>query len=163
MADPMLAAGEVYAPYSGPVDNLTFTTPVPYDDAAAAGMKLLGAAAASSRAAKAAKMAEFYIDPHTVRFSQDSIKATFKEGGSIDDLVQSLKSGAVEPKDIPAVRLVEKDGVLYSLDNRRVEAFRRAGMDMKARMATQKEIQRESNGKFTTRNEGRSVRMREKK
>ncbi|MBD9598140.1 RHS repeat-associated core domain-containing protein, partial [Ensifer sp. ENS05] len=162
VADPLLTTGEVYAPYSGPVDNFSMTTPIPYDDAAAAGLKTLAVAAASSKAAKAARMAEFYVDPSAVRFSQDSIKATFKEGGSIDDLVQSLKAGTVQPKDIPAVRLVEKDGVLYSLDNRRVEAFRRAGMDMKARMATEKEIQRER-GKFTTENEGRSARVREKK
>lgn len=76
------------------------------------------------------------IDPKQVRFSQDSIKATSKDGRSVDDLAQALRSGKVKPEDVPAIRVVDRDGVLYTLDNRRLAAFQQADMNVPARWAT---------------------------
>ena len=101
-----------------------------------------------------------FIDPETVRCSQSSIKSTFKEGGTIAELAESLKSGAADAANVFPVRLMEREGVLFALDNRRMEAFRRAGTPMPYRMATPEEIADES-WKFTTRNGGISVRVRE--
>jgi hypothetical protein len=54
---------------------------------------------------------------------------------------------------------VERDGQLFTLDNRRLEAFRRAGVPIPWRMATPEEIEEES-FKFTTKNGGISVKVR---
>ena len=109
----------------------------------------------------AAKSGGGLIDPATVRFSQDSIKGTFKAGGSVDDLAAGLKAGTIKPGDIPAIRLVDKDGVLYSLDNRRLQAFQQAGVPIPYRMATPEEVAAEA-FKFTTENGGTSIRVRGK-
>jgi len=99
------------------------------------------------------------INPNMVRFSQDSIGATFKNGGSIDDLASGLRNGATDPAVIPQIRLFERDGVLYTLDNRRLWAFQQAGVEVPYRMATADEVAAEA-FKFTTSNQGASVRVR---
>jgi RHS repeat-associated protein len=100
-----------------------------------------------------------FIDPHSVRFSQDSVKATFSAGGSMDDLTKALISKTVKPGDIPAIRLVQRDGLLYTLDNRRLLAFQKADVPIPYRMATAAEEAAEG-WKFTTKNEGTSIRVR---
>lgn len=99
------------------------------------------------------------INPSEVRFSQSSIKATFKEGGSIDELAAGLRSGKISPESVPPIRVVEINGKLYTLDNRRLEAFRRAGVEIRYRLATPEEAAKEG-WKFTTTNEGVSIRVR---
>ncbi len=102
------------------------------------------------------------INPHSVRFSQNSIKGTFKNGISIDDLVNGLKNGTIDPKDIPPIRLTERNGQLFSLDNRRLEAFKRAGVDAPYRLATPQESVKGA-AKFSTSNGGTSIKIRGKK
>jgi hypothetical protein len=71
----------------------------------------------------------------------------------------ALRSGTLKADQVPAIRLVEKDGHLFTLDNRRLEAFRRAGVDVPYRMATPAEAAKEA-WKFTTKNDGVSIRIR---
>jgi hypothetical protein len=99
------------------------------------------------------------MDPNQVRFSQNSISYWLSQGQTIDDLAEGLRSGQIHAKEIPPLRLVQKGGLFYTLDNRRLEAFRRAGIEIPWRIATPEEIDRES-WKFTTTNEGISVRIR---
>jgi hypothetical protein len=99
------------------------------------------------------------LNPESIRFSQASIKATFRDGTSIDDMAEELHSGRLHPYDVPAIRIFERDGKLFTLDNRRLEAFRRAGVDVPVRMATPQEISEES-WKFTTHNDGVSIQIR---
>ena len=95
-----------------------------------------------------------------IRFTQDSISATFKDGSSVDDLINGLKSGKISPNDVPAIRIFEKDGVIYSLDNRRLYAFKEAGIDnINYVWATPKEIANEA-WKMTTNNGGVTIRVR---
>ncbi|MBI4747665.1 MAG: hypothetical protein HY774_04210 [Acidobacteria bacterium] len=101
----------------------------------------------------------YSIDPAAVRFSQDSCNYYFKNGGNIDDLAAALRNGQVSPMDIPEIRLVEKDGLFFSLDNRRLETFRRAQIPIRYRMATVSEIQHDA-FKFTTTNDGVSIYVR---
>jgi hypothetical protein len=99
------------------------------------------------------------LDPQSIRFSQASIKVTFRDGTSIDDLAEELQSGRLPPHNVPAIRVFEREGKLFTLDNRRLEAFRRAGVDVPVRMATPQEIAEEA-WKFTTPNDGVSIRIR---
>ena len=84
------------------------------------------------------------MSPFDVHFSQSSISYSFRDGTTIDELAQALKSGQVNPQDVPPLRLLEKNGVYFTLDNRRLEAFRRAKLEIPWRLATGEEIAAES-------------------
>uniref|UniRef100_UPI003F49333C hypothetical protein n=1 Tax=Pseudonocardia sp. CA-138482 TaxID=3240023 RepID=UPI003F49333C len=100
------------------------------------------------------------INPASVRFTQDDIGGNFRDGRTVKDLVEGLRNGSVDPAKIPMIRLVEKDGKLYSLDNRRLAAFKEAGVDVRYRMAKPREIASEWERKFTTDNDGTSIIIR---
>ncbi|MGI8554127.1 MAG: hypothetical protein ACR2PL_25575 [Dehalococcoidia bacterium] len=99
------------------------------------------------------------IDPFLVRFSQDSINHRFRSGETIEELAADLRNGRVAPNSMAPIRLVERGGLLFTLDNRRLEAFRRAREKVPYRMATAEEDAEEA-WKFTTTNQGVSVRIR---
>src|SRR5437588_722662 len=99
------------------------------------------------------------MDPTNVRFSQNSISYRFRDGSTIDALAEGLRNGQVRPEDVPPLRLVAREGQMFTLDNRRLEAFRRAGVAIPWRLATPEEIATEA-WKFTTTNGGLSVRVR---
>jgi hypothetical protein len=100
------------------------------------------------------------MDPNNVRFTQDSIKAEFSDGRSVDDLIEDLRAGRVTAGDLPPIRIFERDGKIYSLDNRRLYAFREAGVLIRTVEATPQELARELRRKFTTDNDGASIRVR---
>jgi len=109
-------------------------------------------AASGSRVLAAPSRGAVLRNPAEVRFSQDSIKAGFKDPkfGSIDDLAEGVRTGRIKPADIEPIRLVEREGKLITIDNRRLEAFRRAGVEIPTRMATPEEIaQAIRQGKFS--------------
>jgi len=93
-----------------------------------------------------------FIDPTKIRFSQDSISGNFRNGQSIDDVSRALRSaeGAELAKNFEPIRLVERNGLLYTLDNRRLAAFSAAGRQVPFRWATSEEIEKEWLDKFTT-------------
>lgn len=99
------------------------------------------------------------IDPFLVRFTQDSIGPTFRDGGTVADLIAALRSGVADPARIAPIRLFERDGILSSLDNRRLFAFRQANVPVPDRWATEEEVQRER-WKFKPVDEGRTVHVR---
>jgi RHS repeat-associated protein len=101
------------------------------------------------------------MNTSTIRFTQDSVGKAFKDGsGTLSDLVKGLKDGSVKTTDVPAIRVFQKDGKWYTLDNRRLEAFKQADVkNIPIKKATQEEIEKEA-WKFTTKNDGASVRVR---
>jgi hypothetical protein len=46
------------------------------------------------------------IDPDGVRFSRNSIKATFREGGTIDPLAEGLRTGVVNAEHVPSREVI---------------------------------------------------------
>jgi len=68
------------------------------------------------------------IDPSMIRFSQGSISKMFKNGDDISNLTKGLKDGSINPSSVDPIRLVEMDGNVFSLDNRRLKAFQDAGV-----------------------------------
>jgi hypothetical protein len=100
-------------------------------------------------------------DPSLIRFSQNSIGRTFSDGRSLDALVAGLKNGTIKPGDVPAIRVFEQNGQWFTLDNRRLQAFRQAGVDVPFRLATTEEILEASrHGKFNSPDGGLSIRIR---
>jgi hypothetical protein len=101
-------------------------------------------------------------DPQSIRYTQGSVGPTFTDEryGSVDDLVRKLRAGEIDATSFPPIRVVERDGVLWTLDNRRLEAFRQAGVHVPTVMAYEDEVRREWRRKFTTKNDGESVTIR---
>jgi RHS repeat-associated protein len=123
------------------------------------GVTLLGAAegigplAAEARGATgAARAADGLIDPNLVRFSQDSVKSTFRNGAGVNDAIAALRGpdGASVAARFPPIRLFESEGRLFTLDNRRLLAFSMAGREVPFRMATAAEISQEGTRKLST-------------
>ena len=71
---------------------------------------------------------ECIMDPNDIRYTQKSISKNFKEGGAVDDMIKGLKDGSIEPSDVEPIRIFKQDGKIYSLDNRRLYAFKQAGV-----------------------------------
>jgi hypothetical protein len=95
-------------------------------------------------------------DPSTIRFTQSSVSATFKDGQTVQETIDALRSGKLSPNDLPPIRVFEKDGLNYTLDNRRLFAAGQAGVPVKTIPATAEEVAKES-WKFTTPNNGTIV------
>ena len=71
------------------------------------------------------------INPHRIRFSQDDIAPNFRNAvGSVLDLTKKLTQNIVDPGSIKPIRIVQKDGMIFSLDNRRLHAFQLAGIEI---------------------------------
>ena len=100
-----------------------------------------------------------FINPNKIRYTQNNIKSSFSNGNSIYDTIKGLKSGKIKPGDIPPIRIFEKHGQRYTLDNRRLYAAEQAGVNVKYRMATEKGITNEA-WKITTKNNGTSIKVR---
>ncbi len=101
-----------------------------------------------------------YANPKDIRFTQDSVKNSFSDGKVLQTTIDDLKSGKISPADLPAVRVFEKDGLVYSLDNRRVLAASAAGVPIKIVPATEAEIAKEIGRKMTTANNGSIICVR---
>ncbi|WP_343565486.1 hemagglutinin repeat-containing protein [Kiloniella sp. b19] len=99
------------------------------------------------------------VDSGLVRFTQSSISGNFSDGRSVDDLVTGLRNGTVDPSSLPPIRTFEVNGQLYSLDNRRLYAYQKAGIDVPTQPATTAEITRDT-FKFTTPNGGQDILVR---
>ena len=93
-------------------------------------------------------------DPSAIRFTQDSIGTTFKDGRSVQGLIDGLKAGKLTPNDLPPIRTFERDGLTFTLDNRRLFAASQAGVKVRTVPATAEEIAKELPRKFTTPNKG---------
>jgi hypothetical protein len=57
------------------------------------------------------------IDTSLVRFSQDSVAATFRNGTNLNEAAAALRAGGAEAAaKFPPIRLVEHEGQLFILD-----------------------------------------------
>jgi hypothetical protein len=69
------------------------------------------------------------VNPRDILFTQDTVSPNFSDGGTITDVVRGLRDGTIKVDDFPTIRVVESDGKLFTLDNRRLTAFNAAGVD----------------------------------
>ncbi|HEY1028120.1 MAG TPA: hypothetical protein VGE28_10915, partial [Pseudomonas sp.] len=97
-----------------------------------------------------------YANPADIKFTQNSVSNTFKDGQSLQTTIDGLKSGKISPDALPPIRVFEKDGVIYSLDNRRLLAVSQAGVPIKIVPATQAEVVKEA-WKMTNPNGGEII------
>ncbi|WP_209725729.1 MULTISPECIES: LysM peptidoglycan-binding domain-containing protein [Asticcacaulis] len=100
------------------------------------------------------------MNPRDIRFTQDTVSPNFSDGGTINDAVAQLRNGAVSADDFPAIRLVEHDGKLWSLDNRRLVAFNAAQLDnipVKTLDMSDPSVRAEFLKKFRPVNDGKNI------
>ena len=81
------------------------------------------------------------IPARSVRFTRDSAGKSFKDGRSVMDLATGLSDGSVDPSSLPPIRIFnDEQGVLRSLDNRRLFAGQYADVELPYQWATPSEI-----------------------
>ena len=99
------------------------------------------------------------IDPYKIRFSQDSVSSSFRPPqGSVKELIAKLKAGTIDSSDIKPIRIVERNGEVYTLDNRRLYAFQKAGVDIPYQKLDR--IPKRHQDKFNSVNKGMETRVR---
>src|SRR5205823_2569574 len=95
---------------------------------------------------------------NTIRFSHDTIKSTFTEGGEVAQMTADLKAGTLAPSSVAPISIVEKNGMIYTLDNRRLKAFRDAGVAIPYKRLDSVPLNQLF--KFTTENDGIDILIR---
>ena len=100
------------------------------------------------------------VNPKDVRYMQSSIKNQTGDYTVLDN-AQALKEGTLKPSDLPEIRIwKDNDGNLWTLDHRRLAAFRIAGVDeVPFRWATDEEVASQM-WKMTTKTGGASIKLK---
>uniref|UniRef100_A0A0L8FR60 Uncharacterized protein n=1 Tax=Octopus bimaculoides TaxID=37653 RepID=A0A0L8FR60_OCTBM len=96
------------------------------------------------------------LSPKEIRYTQDSISSCFQNGNEIQDLISEIIRGQTTTHEIRTIRVFDKDGKYYSLDNRRLYVFKEVQRLIKSAKFEDKD-------KFTTRNNGLSIQVRKSK
>lgn len=65
-------------------------------------------------------------NPHRILYTNPTILDCFCCGRTVESTTMELTSGTISPKDIPPIRVFQRDGKLLTLDHRRLFAFRAA-------------------------------------
>jgi hypothetical protein len=100
------------------------------------------------------------ISPWRIRSSQNTASWNFKppfQNSSIGDAAFQLREGQISPEQFGAVKLVEKDGMIWSVDNRRILTFRSAGMDIPYEKTTWEALTPAQKSHFTSTTNGESI------
>lgn len=94
--------------------------------------------------------------PQDIRFSQDSISSTFRNGTTLTDTISDLLNGSLEPTDFPVISVFWDDieEAYFSLDNRRLYCFKEACSFIPVKI-----VKRPAIG-LSTKNRGMTVRLR---
>jgi RHS repeat-associated protein len=98
------------------------------------------------------------IDPWAVRFTQDTVDWTFKNPRyNIGDSASQLRNDV--NFDLEPIRIFQRGGNYYTLDNRRLLTYRAAGRSIPYVVVdpSSRSIAREIREKFTTRDDGMTV------
>ena len=97
------------------------------------------------------------VNPNDVHFMQDSIRNQTGDHTVLDN-AEALRNGTLSVNDLPNIRIWEdKNGVLWTLDHRRLAAFRLAGLEeVPFEWANIDDVLRQS-WKMTTQNGGTSI------
>lgn len=100
-----------------------------------------------------------YLKPSQIHFSQPTASQNFSTGQTIVETADALRNGK-PVSSIGIIRVVEYNGQLYTLDNRRLVAFGAAGLakiPVQILSLTNPAVAREFLQKFNPVNDGRNI------
>jgi hypothetical protein len=100
------------------------------------------------------------MNPRDIRCTQDTVSPNFSDGGTLSDAVNQLRSGTITADSFPAIRVVEHNGKVYSLDNRRLTIFNAAEQDsvpIKRLSLSAPDVKAEFLKKFRPINDGQNI------
>ncbi len=100
------------------------------------------------------------ISPWRFRVSQDTASWNFKppfQELTIGEAAYQLRTGGLSPSVYPPVQLVERNGMIWSVDNRRVLTFRSAGMEIQYEKTTWDALTAGQQRHFTSDTNGESI------
>mmetsp|Transcript_108452 Transcript_108452/g.339265 ORF Transcript_108452/g.339265 Transcript_108452/m.339265 type:complete len:302 (+) Transcript_108452:34-939(+) len=98
------------------------------------------------------------MDPADIHYIQDSIANIFRCGRVVCDTMEKLRRKEISPNDISPIMVFEMRGRIHTSDNRRLWAFKNAGVtSVPVLRILQSNVDPD---KFTTTNNGLSIRMR---
>ena len=66
------------------------------------------------------------LDVKHILFTQASIEDTFRDGRTVDSMIEALVEGTLKASRVPPIRVVRKHGQYFTLDHRRLYAMRQA-------------------------------------
>ncbi len=100
-----------------------------------------------------------FVDPTLIRFSQETHSKYFKDRSLVSDLVKKLKKNPEHARTIEPITIVQnpKDGLIYSVDNRRLRAAQEAGVEIKYEKVEWDELSKEQKRHFDTKTQGESI------
>ena len=151
LSDPSIPHLSV-GPSRSPIDNDAFLGPMKRTGQLDAILNygLLPFAGAKLVSALTRLPASGIIDTDQVRFTQSSISHTLRTGEDINDVISALRGpgGDMLAKDFNPIRIFERNGQFYTLDNRRLAIFDMANRNIPFIRATQREVYWQS-WKFT--------------
>ena len=75
-------------------------------------------------------------------------------------IIAGLKSGKIDPDKIKPIRIVEKEGLIFTLDHRRLYSYQQAGIDIQ--YIKLDHVPEKDRKKFRTRNDGVSIIVRKR-
>ena len=101
------------------------------------------------------------LKPSDILYSQDSISNQFHCGiRYIGDTLDQLLIDSSYVQRIPNIQVVERNGTLFSMDNRRLWVFKKAEELGRLETIDVKQTSSFNRNKFTTKNGGASIRIR---
>ena len=114
----------------------------------------------AKKSGKAVEKGSNTVNPKDVNFMQSSIKNQTGEYTVLGN-AEALKNGTLQATDLPEIRIwQDADGKLWTLDHRRLAAFRIAELDsVPFRWATDEEIAGQM-WKMTTKTNGTSIKLK---
>lgn len=101
--------------------------------------------------------------PTDIRFIQDTISSRFQDGRMIDDVINDIRRNRNVINQIPLIKVINKWNHYYSFDNRRLYMFRVLECEGIIRKIKVKQVPADMliPERFTTKNEGISIRLRQ--
>ncbi len=126
------------------ISSVEFVTPIPISLIANIGSSNTDTSLVQATAPKVVMM-----DPSAIRFTQDSISGRFRDGRLVSDTIADLSSGTLRASEIDPIRVFERGGSTFTLDNRRLFAASEAGTTVLTRPAAATELAKEMARKST--------------
>ena len=102
------------------------------------------------------RVGDLQVDVQQLRFTQNTISSYFRDGRSVKQLAEELRSNPSRAQALPKLQVFAHAGRLHSLDNRRLFAMKVAGI--RHVLAEQVQVRRDMlNKRMTTTSAGRVV------